>query len=532
MHARYETSFKGVLAYPNPVQDVQVALEFASNGQTRTVEAFWDGGQTWRARFSPDMCGHWTWRSRCSLPEDSGLHGRRGEFECTELPTSNPFLRHGPLRVSASRHHLIHADGEPFFWLGDTAWNGPLKSDEQDWAGYLSDRAAKGFNVIQFIATHWIGATGDAEGRAAYQGGDKIRIEPAFFQRMDRRVDMINKSGMIAAPVLAWDAAWNTESTHLNPGNTLSEAQLTLLIRYLVSRYGAHQVVWILAGDGIYADDEAERWRRIGRAALNRTRNLATMHPAGKLWAAPEFRHEPWFNLNGYQSGHWNDDDNARWINEGPPNKDWATQPACPHINLEPCYEDHIAFTSGRAIDAHDVRRACYWSLLASPPAGITYGAHGVWSWETSAAIPLNHPHSGIAKPWHEAMHLPGSRCMAHLKAIFSSLDWWRLYPCPDLLRHQPGFESPARFISAACSKTHELAMIYSPEGGSVELNASLLKHDVGVQCFNPENGALLWQHPLRASHNKIETGGPGDRLLILRSATERAAQTGNDDEN
>jgi len=532
VHARYETSFKGVLAYPNPVQDVQVALEFASNGQTRTVEAFWDGGQTWRARFSPDMCGHWTWRSRCSLPEDSGLHGRRGEFECTELPTSNPFLRHGPLRVSASRHHLIHADGEPFFWLGDTAWNGPLKSDEQDWAGYLSDRAAKGFNVIQFIATHWIGATGDAEGRAAYQGGDKIRIEPAFFQRMDRRVDMINKSGMIAAPVLAWDAAWNTESTHLNPGNTLSEAQLTLLIRYLVSRYGAHQVVWILAGDGIYADDEAERWRRIGRAALNRTRNLATMHPAGKLWAAPEFRHEPWFNLNGYQSGHWNDDDNARWINEGPPNKDWATQPACPHINLEPCYEDHIAFTSGRAIDAHDVRRACYWSLLASPPAGITYGAHGVWSWETSAAIPLNHPHSGIAKPWHEAMHLPGSRCMAHLKAIFSSLDWWRLYPCPDLLRHQPGFESPARFISAACSKTHELAMIYSPEGGSVELNASLLKHDVGVQCFNPENGALLWQHPLRASHNKIETGGPGDRLLILRSATERAAQTGNDDEN
>lgn len=517
VHARYEISFEGAHDYPNPVQDVQVTIEFRLNGQTRTVEAFWDGGRIWRVRFSPDMCGHWRWRSRCSLPHDSGLHDRRGEFECTELPTSNPFLNHGPIRVSASRHHLIHADGEPFFWLGDTAWNGPLKSDEQDWATYLSDRAQKGFNLIQFVAAQWIGATTDADGRPAYVGSDKIRIEPSFFQRMDRRVDMINKSGMIAAPVLAWAAAWNTESVHVNPGNTLSEEQLTLLVRYLVNRYGAHQVVWILAGDGIYVGEEAERWRRIGRAALNRTRHPATMHPGGKLWVAPEFRLEPWFNLNGYQSGHWNDDDNSHWINAGPPSEDWPTQPACPHINLEPCYEDHAAFASGRPIDAHDVRRACYWSLLASPPAGITYGAHGVWSWETTPTIPLNHPHAGIARPWHQAMHLPGSRCMSHLKAIFSSLDWWRLYPCPDLLLDQPGKERPARFISAACSRDRDLAMIYSPEGGSVRINPNFLNCDVSVQCFDPANGELLWQRNLWASHNGIDTGALGDRLLVLR---------------
>ena len=517
MHARYETSFEAALDYPNPVQDVQVTVEFAANGQTRTAEAFWDGRCTWRVRFSPDMCGHWTWRSRCSVPHDSGLHDRRGEFECTEVTIFNSLLRHGPIRVSASRLHLIHADGEPFFWLGDTAWNGPLKSNEQDWAAYLSDRAQKGFNVIQFVATQWIGATGDAEGRQAFLGKDKIRIEPAFFQRMDQRVDMINNSGMIAAPVLAWAAAWNAESVHLNPGNVLSDEQLTLLIRYLVNRYGAHQVVWILAGDGVYVGDEAERWRRIGCAALNCTRHLATMHPAGKLWAAPEFRHEPWFNLNGYQSGHWNDDDNARWINEGPPGKDWPTQPACPHINLEPCYEDHLAFSSGRVIDAHDVRRACYWSLLAGPPAGITYGAHGVWSWETKSAVPLNHPHAGLARPWHEAMHLPGSLCMSHLKKIFSSVEWWRLSPVPDLLSDQPGRAFPARFISAACSETHDAAVIYSPEGGSVQINPNFLKNDASVQCFDPANGALLWQRNFWTSHNNIDTGGLGDRLLILR---------------
>ena len=519
LHGRYETSFEGRLDYPNPTQDVRVTIEFTSYGQATIVEAFWDGGHTWRARFSPDLSGHWTWRSWCSLSQDSGLHNRTGEFECAETNTPNPLLLHGPIRLSASRRHLIHADGEPFFWLADTAWNGPLKSDESEWATYLSDRAQKGFNVIQFVATQWIGAAGDAAGLPAYRGREAIQMEAAFFQRLDRRIDMINDFGMIAAPVLAWAAAWNPDGVHLNPGNTLSEGQLTVLIRYLVSRYGAHQVIWILAGDGIYTGDEAERWRRIGRAALNFTNRAATVHPAAKVWVGPEFRREPWFHVNGYQSGHGIDDDTFRWINEGPPHLDWASEPMRPHINLEPCYEDHIALTSAKRIDAHDVRRACYWSLLATPPAGITYGAHGVWSWEAGSGLPLNHPHAGIAKRWQEAIQLPGSFCMKYLKEIFGSVDWWRLRPCPELLHLQPGNESPARFISAACSEDREVGMIYCPEGGPVHLAPKFPERGVSVQCFNPASGALLWERQYCARHKSIETGGPEDRVLIFRAS-------------
>ena len=519
VHARYETGFESAIDYPNPVQDVQVTVEFELDGQRRAVEAFWDGGSTWRARFSPDLPGHWSWRSRCSRSEDHGLHDRRGEFECSELSALKSPLHHGPLRVSPAGRYLIHMDGEPFFWLGDTAWNGTLLSSESDWAIYLSDRADKGFNVVQFVATQWIGAAGDSTGRPAYLGRETIRIEPAFFRRLDRRVDMINEFGMIAAPVLAWAAAWNSDSVHLNPGNTLSDQQLILLVRYLVSRYGAHQAIWILAGDGIYAGDEAERWRRIGRSALSFTNRLTTIHPGGKVWVAPEFRSEPWFHFNAYQSGHWNDDDSFRWINEGPPSSDWHREPACPHINLEPCYEDHIALTSGKRINAYDVRRACYWSLLAAPPSGVTYGAHGVWSWETSPEAPLSHPHAGVAKPWYEAIHLPGSRSMTHLKALFTSLDWWRLSPCPELLRVQPGTEFPARFAAAACSEARDLVVIYAPEGGAVQIEAEFFRRDVTMQCFDPEDGTLLWQRPYGKGEEKVDTGNPGDRLLIFRAS-------------
>lgn len=46
----------------------------------------------------------------------------------------NAFYRHGDLRVSAN-HRSSHADGTPFLWLGDTAWNATWKSTaahEQD----------------------------------------------------------------------------------------------------------------------------------------------------------------------------------------------------------------------------------------------------------------------------------------------------------------------------------------------------------------------------------------------------------------
>jgi len=278
-----------------------------------------------------------------------------------------------------------------------------------------------------------------------------------------------------------------------------------------------------LAGDGIYTGNEAERWRRIGRSAFRFTNRSATIHPAAKVWVAPEFRREPWFHFNGYQSAHGTDDDTFRWINEGPLSTNWRTEPACPHINLEPCYEDHISMTSGERINAYDVRSASYWSLLATPPAGVTYGAHGVWSWETTRELPLSHPHSGIAKPWYEAINLPGSHCMTHLKSIFTSVDWWRLRPCPELLHFQPGWESAARFVSAACSEERDLAMIYSPEGGSLQLNVGFLSREVTMQCFNPENGKLLWQRHFdeneKRSEETTDTGSPGDRVLVLRAS-------------
>ncbi|HIG15807.1 MAG TPA: DUF4038 domain-containing protein, partial [Candidatus Handelsmanbacteria bacterium] len=47
-----------------------------------------------------------------------------------------------------------------------------------------------------------------------------------------------------------------------------------------------------------------------------------------------------------------------------------------PVMNIEPCYEDHVAGTTQLRFNAYKVRVACYWSMLSAPAAGLTYGAH------------------------------------------------------------------------------------------------------------------------------------------------------------
>ena len=58
------------------------------------------------------------------------------------------------LQVSGNDRYLVTQDGDPFFWLGDTAWLliHILNREEQD--KYLADRSAKGFTVIQAVAQY------------------------------------------------------------------------------------------------------------------------------------------------------------------------------------------------------------------------------------------------------------------------------------------------------------------------------------------------------------------------------------------
>ncbi len=522
--SRYEQSFRSAISYPNPLQDATLCVMFSSpSGKMWSVPGFWDGGQLWRVRFSPDEVGMWTYLTLCSDQENGGLHQRSGTFICSPPTGGTRFERHGPLRLSANRRYLTHADGTPFFWLADTAWNGPLRSTAREWEHYIGERTRQGFTAVQWVTTQWISAPdGDLAGDMPFSGHERIAVDPAVFQRLDAKLDALNRAGLLGVPVLLWAAEWGDfEAMAINPGLTLPEDQCILLARYMVARWRAHNVAWILAGDGDYAGPKAERWRRIGRAVFaDMPGALVTLHPCGLQCNHLELRDEAWLSIIGYQSCHFYDEEALAWHVSGPPATDWKEDPPRPFINLEPSYENILDMRNdtGRRFDARDVRRAMYWSLLVSPTAGVSYGGHGVWGWDDGGGPPVAHPTTGTPLPWREALLMPAAEQISHLANLFGSIEWWRLRPAPDLVAAQPGRTAPQRFIAASRSDAGDLALVYVPEDRRVELYLRSLNPGLSASWFDPRDGEFTPATPIDLQERScFDTPTPGDWVLLFK---------------
>ena len=150
----------------------------------------------------------------------------------------------------------------------------------------------------------------------------------------------------------------------------------------------------------------------------------------------------------------------------------------------------------------------------AAAAAGVTYGAHGIWSWETvDGRPPLDHERTGAARIWHIAKDLPGSRDVTRIAEILGGLRWWRLRPAPALLAAQPGGDAPERFVAAARTVEGDAALLYLPAGGEVTLTESgwtralwLDPRGAGASVPAASEDGLRFTAP----------AGDGDHVLIL----------------
>lgn len=398
----------------------------------------------------------------------------------------NPFEKHGRLRVAPSGTHLEHADGTPFFFLADTCWTGPALSTAADWDTYLADRKKKGFTAIQFnCISPWRTAPTDASGRASYAIRDgKLVPNEEFFTQLDARWKAINDAGLLAAPVLAWAHKKG------DAGFDLLEEHVVQLVKFQLERYAKTHSLYILAGDARYNATDAEKWRRIGRAAFTgRDGLLVTMHPTGMNFPWKDWESEKWLTVLGHQSGHGDDANTVKWIHSGPPSEYGKREKDVrPLINLEPPYEGHNGYQSRKPHSAYSVRQAVYWSLLAAPIAGVTYGGHGVWSWHTKPGEPpTDHAGTGVAKPWNEALHLPGAAEMGHVRKLFESLPWTALRPAQDLVKQ--GSDDPTTFVSCAATKDRTTIVAYFPAGAKGEVLIPFVKKTTTSAWFDPRTG-------------------------------------------
>ena len=508
---RFEQSFKSTVPYSNPVQDVSLRVIFKSPmGETNEVDGFWDGGRTWRVRFSPDQPGRWKFRTVCSDKTNDGLHNEFGEFICTAATGLTRFAKHGRVRVALDRRHLEHADGRPFFWLADTVWNGARMSGLKDWEYYAGVRASQRFTVAQ-----WAAAPGeDLKNESAYGGfPDRIAINPNFFKRLDAKLDGLGQAGILSAI-----APFRELPSQTNAIAALPDDQAELLTRYIVARWGANPVVWLIAFEGDSGARNVGRWKRIGQAVFGaRTHAPVVLFPGETQWLLDEFRDQKWVDVFGYQSVTDITDDALKWTFTGPLAAEWKKEPSRPLIPVLP-YEYGVIAQTGKRFSSDDVRHAAYWSLLLAPPAGVSYGGQGVVNWNANVGPKDEQTKAADLPTWHKALFMPAAKQMSSLASFMTSIDFWRVRPEPKAVATQPGEQSPRRFIAAAGTEAKDFSIVYAPEDRTLDLFLDALPHSPTVSWFNPRTGENNPAVAVLAGRScQFPTPDPGDWLLVLK---------------
>ena len=493
---RFDQSFKSAIKYENPCQQCALKVTFVSPlGETNVVDAFWDGGKTWRVRFSPGQPGHWTYRTSCSDRANRGLDNQSGEFLCTSPTGQGRFAQHGPIRVAKDGHHFEHADGSPFFWMADAAWNAPRLSTSRDWITYTQARAGQNFSAVQWA----VGTGQDIKGRSAFSGQSHINIDPAYFQALDEKVDLMNRAGLLSVIAPLWgDSAVEN----------LPEEQITLLLRYLNARWGAYDVAWLLTP----SENRNTRWLRVGREVFGgKAHAPVVLFPGAVASGFAEFRKEDWVDAFGFGLGQNMNADSIEWLVAGPLGRESATEPARPFINVLPPMENGLAAQGPERITDRDVRHIAWWSLLLTPAAGVSYGAQDVATWNITK--------QGKLPTWQLSLFLPGAKQMSHIAETCSSGDWWTLRPAPRSIGIQPGRNAPQRFIAGSANTAKNLSLTYVPEERNLELLLEALPGAPEIQWLNPRNGKKTAAVAVVGLHScQLPTPDAGDWVLFVKS--------------
>jgi hypothetical protein len=425
------------------------------------------------------------------------------------------------LKVSANRRFLTHADGTPFFYLGDTAWELLHRCTLDETERYLADRAAKRFTVIQTVVLAELDGlhTPNRNGDLPLFDDDPTRPNEPYFAHVDTVVNLAGSLGLHVGLLPTWGDKWNQKWGVGPEIFTLENAHAFGF--FLGRRYAEAPIIWILGGDRPIESEQHLLILRAMAAGLRKGdggSHLMTMHTWGPHATSEYVHDEAWLDFHTCQSGHARNSANWRFIEA-----DYARTPTRPCMDAEPGYEDMadgIRNLDGGYLDDWDARKALYWSLFAGAH-GHTYGCNPVWQMWAPGREQVIY----ARRPWYEAMYLPGSGQMQHARTLLESRPFLSRIPDQSVIASDPG--TGTQHIRATRDAEGRYALVYIPSGavtGAREIQVdltSLAGDQVAAWWHDPRTGAArhLGVMPKCTQMTfTVPQGGP-DWILVLDDA-------------
>ena len=422
-YAVYEATFEASTGAGSPYLEIEATATVGRPaGEPWEIPLFWDGGPTWKLRVSPDSEGAWSYRIASN---DPGLDGATGAFEC--IPSDRPG---GLQAMPDSPSHFARRTGDPFWFMGDTAW-GYFTDDEAEQHDreraeyYAKTRAAQGFNVIHSMMMSEQGVGNN--GGPPFDDMETQKINPAYWQEVDERLRFANQQGLTVGMAIAWGD---------KRGEPFAWSQFPDLearkryARYMAARYSAHDVYFLVSGEWNFevraredrqtAAEVFDEFVQIGEAleSADAHGRMIGIHPWTAYGGVRDFNAASWMSFADYQQNY--DDLHERAL--------FAGRLPRPVVNLE--YGYHLRDQDGdgkpdksNSYTLEDMRYSS-WDIVTAGGYLVTgFGTTYFAGYRDPGPFDVDHPRND---DWE--------RQIGYIKSFFEQLEWWKLIPADELV--------------------------------------------------------------------------------------------------
>lgn len=513
-----------------------------STGDSNAVSTYKDAEQiapwaakavaalTEREMMSVDQNGFFHPRAPMKRAEAFAIIKTAAKYRSTPMSAPQASDQLSRLKVSDNGRFLTTADGQPFFWLGDTAWELAGRLDRGEVRTYLQSAAEHGFTVVQFVLLTELDQLKQPNAYGDFALTSKNPETPSvtpgnnphdpdeydYWDHVDYVVDTAASFGLYVAVLPTWGSyLWVNVTQRADPIFTESSAES--YGQWLGERYkDKEHLIWVLGGDRIPDSEDKKRLIRSMAKGIKSggAHQLITYHPWGGKSSSDYFHDEEWLDFNSFQSGH----PSKHYPNDQYAIRDYAKKPIKPTLDMEPRYEEtpiNFDIKNGK-FNAYDTRQAAYWSVFAGA-FGHTYGHNHIWQMYKEGKA----PRGSATAYWSESLDAEGRITMKHLRTLIEARPM--LSRVPDQTLVKDTLTEADRILA---TRGDDYAFIYSSSGKPFTVRLGRISgKTVTASWFNPRTGEASLIGEFANSGEQTftpPTSGAGeDWVLILDDAAQ-----------